>query len=91
MKPVWVITFGLASLLASPISAHSPIPNGAAAQKSNPPVKMQAPHAAATHTGAAKDAGSARTLGYLENDMNAVKFGSKDWWTIQGWNSGVSR
>jgi hypothetical protein len=32
MKLVWIITFGLASLLASPISAQTPTPDSAAAQ-----------------------------------------------------------
>ena len=61
MKLVWIITFGLASLLASPISAQTPTPDSAAAQKSSqlPPVNVQAP-SAATLTAPANGAGSER-------------------------------
>jgi hypothetical protein len=82
MKPVWIITFGLASLLASPISAQTPAPDGAAAQKSSqlPPVKVQAPRAV-TLTAPTTGAGSNLTPGYVENDYNTLKFGSKEWWS----------
>ena len=48
MKLVWIITFGLASLLASPISAQTPTPDSAAAQKSRQltPANVRAPSAA---------------------------------------------
>jgi len=51
MKPNSIITFGLASLLTSSISAQTPTADGAAAQKSSrlPPIKVEAPHAAAKH------------------------------------------
>jgi hypothetical protein len=82
MKAVWVITFALASLLASPILAQTPTPDGAPAKKSSqlPPVKVQAPRAA-TLTARATGAGSGRTPGYVENDYNTLKFGSKEWWS----------
>jgi hypothetical protein len=81
MRPIWVITFGLATLLASPISAQTPTPNGATAQKSSqlPPVKVQAPRAA-TLTAPVRGSSSGLTPGYVENDYNALKFGSKEWW-----------
>ena len=82
MKPVRIITFALASLLASPISAQTPTPDGAAAQKSSqlPPVKVQPPRAA-TLTAPAIGGGSERTPGYVENTYNTLKFGSKEWWS----------
>ena len=82
MKPIRILTFGLASSLASPISAQTPTPDGAAAQKSRqlPPVKVRAPRAV-TLTAPARGAGSGRTPGYVENDYNTLKFGSKEWWS----------
>jgi hypothetical protein len=84
MRPVWIITFVLASLLASPISAQTPTPDRAAAQKSTqlPPVKVHAPREA-TLTAPASGAGSGRylTAGYVENDYNTLTFGSKEWWS----------
>lgn len=77
MKPVWIIAFALC-LLASPISAHTPTPDGAAAQKPRqlPPVKVQAPREV-TLAAPAKGGGSGGTLttGYVENDHNTLKFG----------------
>jgi hypothetical protein len=77
MKSVRIITFGLASLLASPISAQTP--DGAATQKSSqlPPVKVEAPRAV-TLTAPATGSGSGLTPGYVAND--ARKFGSREWW-----------
>ena len=84
MKPVWIIILALASLLASPISAQTPTPEGAAAQKPRqlPPVKVQAPREV-TLTAPARGAGSGRYVspGYVENDYNTLKFGSKEWWS----------
>jgi hypothetical protein len=81
MKRIWIITFALATLLASPISAQTPTPNGAAAQKPSqlPPIKVH-PSRAATLTAHARGPGSGLTPGYVENDHNALKFGSKEWW-----------
>ena len=90
MKPISIITLGLGSLLASAVSAQTPTPDGTAVQKSTrlPAIRVQPRRAAATHNRAVKRAGSGRTPGYVENDINAVKFGSKNWWTVQGWQSG---
>jgi hypothetical protein len=82
MKPIWIITFALASLLASPISAQTPTPDRAEAQKPTqlPPVKVQAPREA-TLTAPVGGAGSGLTPGYVEHDYNTLKFGSKEWWS----------
>jgi hypothetical protein len=82
MKAVWIITFALATLLASPISAQTPTPNGTGAQKSSqlPPVKVQPPRAA-TLTAPVTGSGSGLTPGYAENAYNTLKFGSKEWWS----------
>jgi hypothetical protein len=82
MKAVWIITFGLATLLASPISAQTPTPNGTADQKSIqlPPVKVQPPREV-TLTAPVTGSGSGLTPGYVENDYRSLKFGSKEWWS----------
>jgi hypothetical protein len=82
MRRVWIITFGFATLLASPISAQTPTPNGPAAQKPSqlPPIKVKPPRVA-TLTAPARGSGSGLTPGYVENVYNILKFGSKEWWS----------
>jgi hypothetical protein len=96
MKPIWIITLGLASLLAWPVFGQTPTPKEVTGQKSTrlPTVKVRPPRIVPTHNRAAKGGpggqGTSRTAGYLENDITAAKFGSKHWWTVQGWQSGGS-
>jgi hypothetical protein len=94
MALICIVTLGLASLGVPPVAAQTA--DGAAPQKSTrlPTVNVQSPRASATRKRATPGSGSgparARTAGYEENDINAAKFGSKHWWTVQGWQSGGS-
>ena len=94
MALISIVTLGLATLGTPPIAAQTA--DGAARQKSTrlPTVNVQSPRASATHKRATPGSGSgpagSRTARYEENDINAAKFGSKHWWTVQGWQSGGS-
>jgi len=89
-----IVTLDLATLGTPTVAAQTAV--GAARQKSTrlPTVDVQSPRASAKHKRATPGSGrgpaGSRTAGYEENDINAAKFGSKHWWTVQGWQSGGS-
>ena len=89
MKPIAIIMLGLSSLLAPSAAAQTPASSTPGARTAAPlpilKVRPSRAHAARADTG-----GGHRTVGYQENDITAAKFGSKHWWTVQGWQSGGS-
>ena len=97
MKQIAIVMLGLSAMLAPSAAAQSTVP-GVQSAAPLPTVKVQPSRR--TTTGAYARAkpgqtqgqaqGTHRTAGYLENDITAAKFGSKHWWTIQGWQSGGS-
>jgi len=92
MKPIATFMLGLSSLWAPAALAQTPPSTAPAAHKAAPlpTLKVQPPRAASTRGHAGHGEGKHRTVGYQENDITAAKFGSKHWWTIQGWQSGGS-
>jgi hypothetical protein len=50
-------------------------------------VKVQSRHVTPMHRGRPS---TAAATGYHENVLSTVRFGSKEWWTIQGWQAGGS-
>jgi hypothetical protein len=89
MKQIAIVMLGLSVMLPPPAAAQSTVP-GAQSAAPLPTVKVKPLRKAtiAAHTRAGQ--GTHRTAGYEENDITAAKFGSKHWWTVQGWQSGGS-
>jgi hypothetical protein len=91
MKQIAIVILGLSVTLAPPAAAQSTAP-GVQSAAPLPTVKVQPSRktATGTHARAGQGQGTHRTAGYEENDITAAKFGSKHWWTVQGWQSGGS-
>jgi hypothetical protein len=91
MKQIAIVMLGLSVTLAPSAAAQSTAP-GAQSAAPLPTVKVQPSRktATGTHARAGQGQGTHRTAGYEENDITAAKFGSKHWWTVQGWQSGGS-
>lgn len=89
MKSIAMVMLGLSSMLAPSAIAQTPTSSTPGAHHAAPlPIlKVQPSRARSTRAGTGK---GHRTAGYQENDVTAAKFGSKHWWTIQGWQSGGS-
>jgi hypothetical protein len=97
MKQIAIVMVGLSVLSASSAAAQSTVP-GVQSAAPLPTVKVRPPrrvtigaHAGTKQgLGQGQGKGTHRTAGYEENDITAAKFGSKHWWTVQGWQSGGS-
>jgi hypothetical protein len=90
MKQIAIVMLGLSSMLAPSAAAQSTAP-GVQSAAPLPTVKVKpARRAASAGAHARTGQGTHRTAGYEENDITAAKFGSKHWWTVQGWQSGGS-
>ena len=91
MKQIAIVMLGLSVMLAPSAAAQSTVP-GVQSAAPLPTVKVQPSRRTSTgaHARAKPGQGTHRTAGYLENDITAAKFGSKHWWTVQGWQSGGS-
>lgn len=89
MKQTAILMLGLSVMLPPSAAAQSTGP-GAQRAAPLPTVKVQPPRKATIGAHARTGQGTHRTAGYEENDITAAKFGSKHWWTVQGWQSGGS-
>jgi hypothetical protein len=93
MKQIAIVILGLSVTLAPSAAAQSTAP-GAQGAAPLPTVKVQPSRKTTTsaqvRAGQGHGQGTHRTAGYQENDITAAKFGSKHWWTVQGWQSGGS-
>jgi hypothetical protein len=91
MKQIAIVMLGLSVTLAPSAVAQSTAP-GVQGAAPLPTVKVQPSRKTTTgaHARAGQGQGTHRTAGYQENDITAAKFGSKHWWTVQGWQSGGS-
>ena len=97
MKQIAIVMLGLSVLFAPSAVAQSTVP-GVQSAAPLPTVKVHPPRRTTTGAharpgqgrGPGQGQGTHRTAGYEENDITAAKFGSKHWWTVQGWQSGGS-
>jgi len=89
MQQIAIVMLGLSVMLPSSAAAQSTVPGGQSAAPL-PTVKVQPPRKTSIGAHARTGQGTHRTAGYQENDITAAKFGSKHWWTVQGWQSGGS-
>jgi hypothetical protein len=89
MKQIAIVMLGMSVMLPPSAAAQSTVP-GAQSAAPLPTVKVHPPRKATIGAHARTGQGTHRTAGYEENDITAAKFGSKHWWTVQGWQSGGS-
>jgi len=89
MQQIAIVMLGLSVVLPSSAAAQSTVP-GVQSAAPLPTVKVQPPRKTSIGAHARTGQGTHRTAGYQENDITAAKFGSKHWWTVQGWQSGGS-
>jgi hypothetical protein len=99
MKQITIVVLGLSVMFAPSAAAQSTVP-GVQSATPLPTVKVHPSRRTTTgaharpgqgaRQGEGQGQGTHRTAGYEESDITAAKFGSKHWWTVQGWQSGGS-